>query len=236
MIVLKSMMDQINVFLSRLRSSYSQQGQAIKILIPALLLLVLCCLCIIPISLLRQRSPNVFPSPSIPTSDGTAATPTALFDFDFPTFTPFPTSTSFTPSPFPTLTPPPTGTQTLTRAAPTATSTQTALPTSMSTPVPPTTSLNSVVIIAVDKREEYAEIQNFSDAEVSLRGWRLVSETGNQSCDLRGTLEPGEVLRIWADRGNPGFDCRFSDFIWRNDVADPAVLYNPEGEEVSRYP
>jgi len=93
-----------------------------------------------------------------------------------------------------------------------------------------------VVIIALDKRAEYAEIQNVSAAPINLRGWRLVSETGNQSCALRGTLDPNEVLRIWARRGNPGFDCGFSENIWRNDVSDPAVLYNPEGEEVSRFP
>jgi hypothetical protein len=237
MIDLKSMMDQINVFLSRLKTSYSQQGQPIKILIPALVLLVLCCLCIIPISLLRSRSPsNVVPSLLVPTSDGTAASPTPLFNFEFPTFTPFPTGTSFVPTAFPTLTPLPTETPTATPPVPTAT--LTAIPTGTSTPVPTATatSSSSIVIITVDKRAEYAEIQNFGPIPVSLRGWRLVSETGNQSCDLRGTLEPNDVLRIWADRGSPGFDCRFSDFIWRNDVDDPAVLYNPDGEEVSRYP
>jgi hypothetical protein len=92
------------------------------------------------------------------------------------------------------------------------------------------------VIIAVDKVAEYVEIQNFSTVRVNLRGWRLVSETGNQSCALRGTLDPDEVLRIWSRRGNPGFDCRFSSSIWRDNVEDPAVLYNPEGEEVSRFP
>ena len=88
----------------------------------------------------------------------------------------------------------------------------------------------------MNKPAEYVEIQNFSQTPVNLSGWRLVSETGNQSCDLRGTLEPNEVLRIWARRGNPGFDCRFPNDIWRDNVADPAVLYNPQGEEVSRFP
>ena len=92
------------------------------------------------------------------------------------------------------------------------------------------------MIVSLDKLAEYAEIQNRTQAPINLRGWRLVSETGNQSCDLRGTLEPDEILRIWARRGNPGFDCRFNDYVWRNDVPDPAVLYNPEGEEVSRFP
>jgi hypothetical protein len=92
------------------------------------------------------------------------------------------------------------------------------------------------VIIAVNKVEEYAEIRNFSQSPVNLRGWRLVSEAGNQSCNLRGTLDPGEVLRIWARRGNPGLNCRFPDEIWRDNAPDPAVLYNAQGEEVSRFP
>jgi hypothetical protein len=89
----------------------------------------------------------------------------------------------------------------------------------------------------VNKPAEYVEIQNFSQTPVNLRGWRLVSETGNQSCNLRGTLEPNEVLRVWARRGNPGFDCRLgNNDIWLDNAADPAVLYNPQGEEVSRFP
>jgi hypothetical protein len=80
------------------------------------------------------------------------------------------------------------------------------------------------------------EVQNFSQTPVNLRGWRLVSETGDQLCNLRGTLDPNEVLRIWSRRGNPGFDCRLGNDIWLDDAADPAVLYNPQGEEVSRFP
>ncbi|HJQ13559.1 MAG TPA: lamin tail domain-containing protein [Anaerolineales bacterium] len=88
----------------------------------------------------------------------------------------------------------------------------------------------------MNKAEDYVEIRNDTNAAVNLRGWRLVSELGNQSCALRGTLEPNEILRIWARRGNPGFDCRFSNDIWNDNRADPAVLYNPQGEEVSRFP
>ena len=90
--------------------------------------------------------------------------------------------------------------------------------------------------MAVNKPAEYVEIQNFSQLPVDLRGWRLVSETGNQSCALRGTLPPNEVLRIWTHRGNPGFDCRLANDIWRDNVADPAVLYDAQGAEISRFP
>jgi hypothetical protein len=165
--------------------------------------------------------------------------------FHFSTFTPLPTSTAFVPTAFPSHTPSPTGTQTPTPSAATGTATSipsataSASPAPTATNPPPTataTSVRSVEIIAVNKPAEYAEIQNFSQAAVNLAGWRLVSETGNQSCNLRGTLAPNEVLRIWARRGNPGFDCRFPNDIWRDNVADPAVLYNAQGQEVSRFP
>lgn len=226
-------MRQGNSFFDTLRAAYLQQGQWGRILIPGLFLLVICCLCSITISLLRPRSTSSpTPSPVLLPTQGTQPTPTPLFSFDFPTFTPFPTSTSFVPTPFPTLTPLPTGTQTPTQSLPTATSTP--LPTSTVTATP--TPASPVVIIGVDKIAEYVEIQNRTQAPVNLRGWKLVSEVGNESCGLRGTLEPNVILRIWARRGEPGFDCRLGREIWRDNEVDPAVLYNPQGEEVSRYP
>jgi hypothetical protein len=239
---LENITKQINSFLSTLVTMYDRQGQVVKVLIPALFLLAFCGLCSLMIPLLPARNPSsVSPSPDIFPTDGTQVTPTALFSFS--TFTPFPTATVFVPTAFPTFTPQPTGTQTPTRFVPTATVTSipsaTASPVPTATNAPPTataTSVSSVEIIAVNKRAEYVEIQNVSQTPVNLLGWRLVSETGNQSCDLSGTLAPNEVLRIWARRGSPGFDCRFRNDIWRDNVADPAVLYNSQGEEVSRFP
>ena len=234
---------QINASFSALKTIYNQQGQTGRILLVFLFVLPLCCLCPLLVSLpsLRARDlTTVVPSPVILPSQEGGATPTALFDFDFPTLTPFPTQPFSTA--LPTLTSPPTETASPTQVAPTATAT--ALPTV--TPVPPSatasqppatpTSAGSVLIIAVDKQKEYVEIQNRTNAEVNLRGWRLVSETGNQSCDLRGTLQPDAILRIWARRGEPGIDCRFGSSIWKDNEPDPAVLYNPQDEEVSRFP
>ena len=239
---------QINSFISTLMTTYRQQGQVVRVLIPALLVLGFCCLCSVMVPLLQSRNPSdALPSPTVFPTDGTQATPTPLFNFDFPTFTPFPTQTSFVPTAFPTLTASPTGTeapQTPTRLTPTATVTSipsgTASPIPSATnPPPPTataTSVRSVEIITVNKPAEYAEIQNFSPAPVNLRGWRLVSVTGNESCTIRGTLDPNEVLRIWSRRGSPGFDCQLGREIWRDNEVDPAVLYNSQGEEVSRFP
>ena len=232
---MKNLPEQVNSFFSTMITTYRQQGQVVKVLIPSLFVLAFCCFCLVAIPLLPSRdSSNALPSPNVFPTEGTQATPTALFGFS--TLTPFPTLTFFAPTAFPTLTPSPTGSPTPTRFAPTGTATS--VPSATASPVPTATPTNvrSVEIIAVDKPAEYVEIQNFSPAPVNLRGWRLVSETGNQSCNLRGTLDPNEVLRIWARRGNPGFDCRFPNDIWRDNAADPAVLYNAQGEEVSRFP
>ena len=232
------MIARINSFLATLKTAYSQQGQVGKILLPALLVLVFCCLCSILVSLFPSRnSPNPIPSPNGFPSPGNQPTPTALFDFDFPTFTPFPTFPP--PTAFPTLTPLPTGSPTATQLLPTATGTP--LPT-VTLPPPATAtatsapSSGSLVIVAVNKSTEYVDIQNLNNVAVNLRGWRLVSETGNQSCPLRGTIQPNEVLRVWSGTGEPGFDCRFSFNIWNDNDADPAVLYDPQGVEVSRFP
>jgi len=236
-------MEQLNSFLSRLKTMYDQQGQLGKMLLPAGFLLGFCCLCSIFTSVFplgaRGRSTPI-PSPNIFPTQGTAATPTPLFNFGGATFTPFPTFPG--PTPFPTLTPVPTGSPTATQIVPT--DTQPPLPTATLSPIPPTNtnppatapSGGSVRIIAVDKPAEFVELQNISNAEVDLRGWRLVSATGNQSCTLRGTLQPNEILRIWSRRGDPGFDCGFPTNIWNDNQSDPAVLFNPQGEEISRFP
>ena len=232
-------------FLSTLKTTYSQQGQTGKIFLVLAFLLVSCCLCAIPISVFSRRAPSTaVPSPALFPTSATEATPTPLFNFDFPTFTPFatlPFATALpTLTPLPTTTPLPTGSVTQTQVPPpTSTATSTPLPTVTATRVPPTataTTSVSVAIIHVDKSAEFAEIQNRTNAEVNLRGWRLVSEAGNQSCALRGTLQPDEILRIWARRGQPGFDCRLGANIWLDNAADPAILYNAQGEEVSRFP
>ena len=233
----------VQASLSALKTIYRQQGQTGRILLVFLLVLPLCCLCPVLVSLSTwgSRSPvTAVPDTVILPSQEGGATPTALFDFDFPTLTPFPTLPFSTA--LPTLTSPPTGTASPTSIAPSATGT--ALPTvtaaqpSATPSQPPVlpTSGGSVVIVIVNKPGEYVEIQNRTSGVVDLRGWRLVSEMGNQSCALRGTLQPDEVLRIWARRGEPGFDCRFGFNIWNDNTPDPAVLYNAQGEEVSRFP
>lgn len=230
-------MKQIYSFLSVLKAKYSQQGQLGKILLPGLFLFVFCCLCsvlflLIPVG--ARNTSGITPSPIFLTSTGTQATPTALFGFGS---TPFPTLVAPTALPttpdLATATPIPTQTV----PTPTPTVTATSIPSSTNTNPPPTVpSGDSIQIIGVDKRAEYVEIKNTGREPVDLKDWRLVSETGDQPCTLRLVLLPNEVLRVWSRKGDGGLSCGYHINIWNDDRADPAVLYDPQGKEISRYP
>lgn len=94
-------------------------------------------------------------------------------------------------------------------------------------------------IVDVNKRAEYVDLLNEGEADVDLAGWMLLSERGDQECWLRGTIGAGQTLRVWAvarDVDKGGFNCGFSAEIWNNSQPDPAVLFDPDGREVSRFP
>jgi endonuclease YncB( thermonuclease family) len=92
-----------------------------------------------------------------------------------------------------------------------------------------------IIIVTVNKREEWVDIQNMGNSDLDLTGWNLVSERGNQDCPLSGTIKAGETLRIWAMTANgPGYSCGYTTNIWNNSESDPAVLYNAQRVEVSR--
>jgi hypothetical protein len=165
----------------------------------------------------------------------------------FITWTPGPPTRTSTPNPSAIVTPSDSPTPTI---SPTVTETEAPLPTGLPTlsldvktatiVVFPTISRGTagalILITAVNKDLEFVDIQNVGGAPASLSGWTLVSEVGNQSCLLRGVLLSKQILRIWAGTGEIGFSCGFRNLIWSNDELDPAVLYNANGQEVSRYP
>ena len=96
-----------------------------------------------------------------------------------------------------------------------------------------------MVIVGVDKRAEYVDLENSGDQAQDISGWVLVSERGDQRCTLVGIIEAGAVLRIWArtaDAGQGGYNCGFSSNIWNNSEPDPAVLYDNGGNLVHRFP
>ncbi len=160
---------------------------------------------------------------------------------DTPTPPPAPIET---PIPADTPQPPPTERPTDTPIPPTDTPMP---PPPTDTPMPPTDTPTPpeppppveahVVIVAIDKREEYVDIQNTGGAPQDLTGWLLLSERGEQKCPLGGVIQPGETLRIWAmseDVDNGGYNCGHGRPIWNNKERDPAVLYDATGQEVDR--
>lgn len=94
-----------------------------------------------------------------------------------------------------------------------------------------------VSIVFVNKGDEYVDIRNNTQQDISLDGWRLLSERGSQDCSLSGVLGAGQTLRIWAmseDAGQGGFNCGFGSNIWNNSESDPAVLFDAQGNQVDR--
>lgn len=105
-------------------------------------------------------------------------------------------------------------------------------------PFPDDLSDAPVIIVGLDRIEEYVEIANISSEPQDLTGWNILSETGSQRCNLAGVLDPGETLRIWAraaQASNGGYNCGFSQEIWDDAAADPAVLFNSQKVEISRF-
>jgi endonuclease YncB( thermonuclease family) len=95
----------------------------------------------------------------------------------------------------------------------------------------------ALTIIQVNDQDECVDIQNMGGEPVDLTGWHLLSERGAQDCVLGGMIQPGGVLRIWAraeDANKGGYNCGFGSNIWNNSEPDAAILYNPNGVEVSR--
>jgi lamin tail-like protein len=201
------------VWFSRQRPS----GRIFLVVIGLLFVIYMCSL----LSTIFTRSGQQSPS-ATPTSRG--ADSVALL-----TWTPTPTSLSiFTDTPAPIRTPLPTGLPTR--------SFETATVVILKATLSRGTAGVLVLITGVNKQLEYVDIQNAGFPTVNLRGWALVSETGKQTCLLHGILQYKEVLRIWAGTGQVGFSCGFKRPIWLDEEPDPAVLYNADGEEVSRYP
>lgn len=184
----------------------------------------------------EQQFQPVIKETSVSKAEIIEKTPTLTRTFlpsptDSPTRTPTETSTIVPSSTFtPTENPTETSTNT-----PTARVTNTSVPIPTETKISLISSTPVVVIIGVNRDAEYVDIQNQGSVDVNLSEWNLVSEKGNQGCTLSGILKAGETLRIWAMTAEkPDYSCGYSKNIWNNSEPDPAVLYNPEGVEVSR--
>ena len=118
--------------------------------------------------------------------------------------------------------------------------------------------------VIVFEPDEYVEIKNQSDSPQNISGWVLKNITRGepefvfpavQPCSCEGcgspesclkncypprpcVIEPHESIRVYTDEvhdesGGFCFYYHLGD-IWNNETPDTAVLYNAEGQEVSR--
>ncbi|MBM4446280.1 MAG: lamin tail domain-containing protein [Chloroflexi bacterium] len=88
--------------------------------------------------------------------------------------------------------------------------------------------------------DEYVVIKNISECYVDISGWVLKNRNKIYpsftfpSC----VLIPGEIIRVYTDEFNPetgGFSFYYGPGdIWSNNKPDIAVLYDAQGNEVSR--
>ena len=209
--------------ISELPGWFSQQKLSGKLIIGGVGLLLLLCLC----GVLTTSFNRPGQAPAI-TLTYQGADSVALI-----TWTP---AGSLTPTASATPTSTPVPTRTLLPTSLPTQSFETATTVILPTSIRPALRGSFVAIVFVDKELEYVDIQKLSGAPVYLSGWVLVSERGDQSCTLSGVLQPKEVRRIWAGANDVGYSCGFLRTIWTDNELDPAVLYNPQGQEVSRYP
>ncbi len=170
--------------------------------------------------------PTYTPRSTVPLATST----TTVRPTETPTPTLQPTKTS-EPTVWPTETP---------TSKPTRTPTPkpTKAPTIVPTATPTLTSGPRVIILGVNKHNEYVDLKNIGGQPQDLTGWKLVSVKGNQVCELRDVvIQPGGTLRVWTNNPNGGgYNCGFRGNIWNDNEPDPAVLYDAQGVEVSRYP
>jgi beta-lactamase superfamily II metal-dependent hydrolase len=87
--------------------------------------------------------------------------------------------------------------------------------------------------------DEYVEITNLGDTSQDLKGWVLmdISEGYPSLTFPTYILQPGKSIRVYTNEIHPeygGFSFGSGKAVWNNSSPDTAVLYNAQGDEVSR--
>jgi len=94
-------------------------------------------------------------------------------------------------------------------------------------------------VVYQTESDEYVEITNLGYPSQDLKGWVLkdISE-GCPSLTLSSyTLQPGKNIRVYTNEIHPecaGFSFGSGKAVWNNSSPDTTVLYNAQGQEVSR--
>jgi len=87
--------------------------------------------------------------------------------------------------------------------------------------------------------DEYVEIKNLGSEPVDLEGW-VIKDTSDGYPSLTFPayiLQPGKSIRVYTNEIHPeygGFSFGSGKAVWNNSSPDTAVLYNAQGQEVSR--
>lgn len=87
--------------------------------------------------------------------------------------------------------------------------------------------------------DEYVEIKNLGSEPVDLEGWIIkdISEGYPSLTFPTYILQPGKSIRVYTNEIHPeygGFSFGSGKAVWNNSSPDTAVLYNAQGQEVSR--
>ncbi len=113
-----------------------------------------------------------------------------------------------------------------------------------SPPAPPPASSGKVIISYIfydgaeprSEGDEYAVIKNTGSSAVNLQGYRLNAGDPGQNFTFPAfTLNAGAEVRVYTNRDIPGsFSFHRGSAIWNN-AGDCGYLYDPQGNEVSKY-
>ena len=87
--------------------------------------------------------------------------------------------------------------------------------------------------------DEYVEITNLGDSAQDLFGWKLkdISDGYPEFTFPHYVLLPHKAIRVYTNEIHPewgGFSFHYGKAVWHNKDPDTAVLYNSQGQEVSR--
>ncbi|MFC1947868.1 lamin tail domain-containing protein [Chloroflexota bacterium] len=101
------------------------------------------------------------------------------------------------------------------------------------------TYINYDGVVPTTEADEYVEIKNMGNDSVNIGGWRLADiDKGYPSFIFPSyTLHPGQSVRVYTNEYHPdygGFSFASGKAVWNNSSPDVAVLYNSQGQEVSR--
>jgi len=113
------------------------------------------------------------------------------------------------------------------------------------TPTPSTATNVKITKIFYDgleprtESDEYVEIKNLGSEPVDLEGWVIkdISEGYPSLTFPAYILQPGKSIRVYTNEIHPeygGFSFGSGKAVWNNSSHDTAVLYNAQGQEVSR--